>query len=152
MASELTVECTATVAIPSSFAARRIRKSDFAAIGDQNFLEHLTYFLPPPPDHEQRLAISTGCAILDQYGGHGAGFMRDDVVERLHRLDQQHLLAAGDMRADLDKGLGVGARPQIDGADHRRLENVRRRYARRRRGPQAGPAWATAIRPAGGCA
>ena len=28
------------------------------------------------------------------------------------------------MGADLDEGLGVGARPQIDGADHRRLEDV----------------------------
>ncbi len=64
-------------------------QGDFAAIGDQDFLEHRG-----SDDHEQGLAIFHRLAILDQNGGHGPGFMRDNVVECLHRLDQQHLLAA----------------------------------------------------------
>ena len=44
-------------------------QGDFAAIGDQDFVEHRGSVF----DHEQRLAIFHRLAVLDQYGGHRAG-------------------------------------------------------------------------------
>ena len=44
----------------------------------------------------------------------------DDLVEGLHRLDDQQRSPVDDLAADLDEGLGAGLGPQIGGADHRR--------------------------------
>ena len=49
---------------------------------------------------------------------------RDDLVEGLHRLDQHQLVAGLHRRADLDERLGLGGRPQIGGADHRRFDRA----------------------------
>ena len=48
----------------------------------------------------------------------------DDVVERLHRLDQQQLVAGLHRRAQLDEGFGVRTRAQIGRADHRRFDRA----------------------------
>ena len=98
-------------------------KRDFAAIGDQDLFEHLVLILcrrlrcgawrgvrAPAGVRRSRAApaLLTGCEILDQDGGDGAGLVRDDVVEGLHRLDQQNFLDFLDMRPDLDEGLSSG--------------------------------------------
>src|SRR5215210_4496897 len=87
MASASAVEWTATVAMPSSLAARRMR----SAISPRFAIRILsnTALL----DHEQGLAVFDRLAVLDEDRHHGAGVGGRDLVERLHRFDQQQLVA-----------------------------------------------------------
>ncbi len=65
-------------------------QGDFAAVGDENFFEHVS---PPEPrrsfDHEERLAIFDGLTILDENAGDSASDGRDNLIERLHGFDEQ---------------------------------------------------------------
>ena len=63
---------------------------DLAAIGDDDFVEHVApacLFVPALVDDEQRLAILDGFAVLYAYGLDHAGDVRLDLVHHLHRLD-----------------------------------------------------------------
>ena len=65
----------------------------------------------------------------DRPGGVGL-----DLVHDLHRLDDADRVADLDRAADLDERLGARAGRAVEGADHRRLDDVagRRRRLRRR--------------------
>src|SRR5687767_14207642 len=121
MASASAVECTATVAMPSSFAARKIRSAIsprlamriLSNIGSRSVLvcwrlagaSQLAFGIAsgrreaadrraePLLDHKQRFPVLLGGAVLDEDRRHGAGARGDDLVEALHGLDEQHLLA-----------------------------------------------------------
>src|SRR4051812_22065590 len=93
------VECTATVAMPSSFAARRIRSAISPRLAIRS-LSNIRSF-----DDEQGLAVLDGLPVLDEDPRHGAGAGRRDLVEGLHRLDEQELVADRNARARLDERL-----------------------------------------------
>ena len=66
-------------------------QGDFAAIGDQDFLEHRAQTITNKGwPYSTGWPSSTRMAVT-------APVLRDNVVESLHRLDQQHLLAGEDM-------------------------------------------------------
>src|SRR5918993_5057645 len=100
MASASAVECTATVAMPSSLQARRMRK----AISPRLAIRILSNIGRRLLDDEQRLAVLHRLPVLDEDRRHGAGARSGDVVEGLHGLDEQELVADLDPGPDLDEG------------------------------------------------
>src|SRR5262249_51039889 len=58
-------------------------------------------------DDHQRLAVFDRLTVLEQNLRHRAGARGGDLVERLHRLDDQQGVADRDRGADVDKGLGA---------------------------------------------
>src|SRR5690349_20181221 len=114
MASASAVECTATVAMPSSLAARRMRSAISPRLA-MRILSNIRLL-----DHQKRLAVFDRRAVFDEDRRDGAGTRRDDLVEGLHGLDEEHLVAGFDFRAHLDEGLGLGGGLAESGADHRR--------------------------------
>src|SRR5262245_701753 len=128
IASASAVECTATVAMPSSLHALWIRRaiSPLFAIRTLSNIGSLRSRAagskraskPVPPvccllpiasfDHDQRLAELDRLAILEQDLGNGPGFGRRDLVHGLHRLDDQQRLALCDTRPDLDERCRAG--------------------------------------------
>ena len=108
---------------------------NLAPVGDQDFIEHRGE-LPDRSqpsrldsvslsfnDH-QRLFVFDRRAIVDQDADDLAGAGRDNVVERLHRLDQQQLVSNLHHRPNFDEWLGFRTGPQIGGADHRRFHGA----------------------------
>src|SRR5690242_751061 len=90
MASASAVECTATVAMPSSLQARRIRR----AISPRLAISILSNITAPVVrkasfDDDQRLAELDGLAVLDENLRDRAGSRRRNLVHGLHRLDDQ---------------------------------------------------------------
>src|SRR5690242_8490524 len=98
IASASAVECTATVAMPSSLQARSTR----SAISPRLAMRILSNIPVTPEfagrahrslDHHQRLAEFHRLAILDEDFADRAGTRRRDLVEGLHRLDQEDAFA-----------------------------------------------------------
>src|SRR6185437_9365381 len=56
-------------------------------------------------DDHQRLAELDGLTVLEQDLGHGAGARRRNLVERLHRLDDEERVADLHAGADVDERL-----------------------------------------------
>ena len=79
---------------------------DLAAVGDQDLVEHASRSL----DHDQGLAVFDRLAVLDQDRGDHAGARRDDLVEGLHRLDEQDLSPALTVLPISTKALASGWR------------------------------------------
>src|SRR5947209_18367627 len=105
MASASAVEWTATVAMPSSLQARRTR----SAISPRLAIRTLSNILPPVSlDHDELLAVFDRLAVLDEDRRDGAATVRHDVVEGLHRLDEQEPVADPDERPDFHKRLRIG--------------------------------------------
>src|SRR6185295_5318846 len=75
-------------------------------------------------EDEERLAVFDRLAVLDQDGLDRAGSVGVDLVHQLHRFDDADDVALLDLLPDLDERLGVGRRRAIEGADHRRLDDV----------------------------
>src|SRR5580700_941172 len=96
------VECTATVLMPSSRQARRIR----SAISPR--LAMTSFSIMDLFDDEQRLAELDRIAVLRHDRGDAAGLVGLDLVHHLHRLDDAQHLADLDFIADLDKRLRAG--------------------------------------------
>src|SRR5271166_4662076 len=96
IASASAVECTATVAIPSSRQARWMRRAISPRLAIRIFWNNGLF------QDDQHFAILDGGAVLDQDRGNRTGFRCLDLVEGFHRLDQQqglpcrHLLPGGD--------------------------------------------------------
>src|ERR1700712_5621832 len=141
MASASAVECTATVAMPSSLHARRIRNaisprlamrilSNMAswvassewqiANGRQGRTRYSPLAIRPLLNNHQRFAEFDRLAVLDENLGDGARARRWNLVHRLHGFDDQQRLPDRDLAADFDERLGAGLRRPIGGADHRR--------------------------------
>src|SRR5262245_66407630 len=87
MASASAVECTATVAMPSSLHARNTRSAISPRLAIRIFSNMASF-----NDHE-RLAELDRLAVLDQDLDDSAGARRRDLVHRFHRLDDQDRVA-----------------------------------------------------------
>src|SRR5262245_66001334 len=98
MASASAVECTATVAMPSSLHARSTRSAISPRLAIRIFSNMASF------DDHQRLAELDRLAVLDQDLDDGARPRRRDLVHRLHRLDDEQRLAGLHARADLGEG------------------------------------------------
>src|SRR5690606_22595354 len=103
MASASAVEWTATVAMPSSLQARRMRR----AISPRLAMRILSNMPTALLDDEERLAILHRLPVLHQDRRDRAGARRQDVVEGLHGLDEKQLVADLDARAHFDEGLRI---------------------------------------------
>src|SRR5262245_14712055 len=146
MASASAVECTATVAIPSSLQARRMRRAISprlamrilsnmvpqrgewrVANGEWSYTATIRHapFATRSFNDDQRFAELDRLAVLDQDLRHGAGAGRGDLVHRLHGFDDQKRLADRDLGADLDERFCAGLRRPIGGPDHRRGHRAR---------------------------
>src|SRR5579862_1259029 len=112
------VECTATVAMPSSLQARSTR----SAISPRLAMRILSNIELSLDDH-QRLAIFDRLAVFDENLNHRAGARRWDLIHRLHRLDDEQRLAGLHLAADFDEGPRARRRAEIGGADHRRNDD-----------------------------
>ena len=120
-------------------------QGDLAPVGDEDLVEHRALL-----DHEQRLAVFDGRAVLDEDRRDGAGARRDDLVEGLHGLDEQNLVAGLNLGADLDEVLGLRRGLAVGGADHRRQHGARMgRAARPCRGRSSAAAGGGATTAAG---
>src|SRR5690606_27502906 len=100
MALASAVECTATVWMPSSLQARRMRR----AISPRLAIRTFWNMKPPLLDDDERLAVFHRLCILDEDARDGAGAMRRDLVHGLHRFDDEQGLAFAYLGADIDKG------------------------------------------------
>src|SRR6266853_6595307 len=168
MASASAVEWTATVGMPRSLEARKMRSaisprlamrifSNMAAIrpyrtpspvvgegwgggsgNDATEVPHSTTPTPDPSpqgggekkevaslDNHQRLAEFHRLGVLEQDLGDRAGLGRGNLVERLHRFDDQQRIAGLDHGAHVAEWLGAGLGGPIGGADHRRGDDAR---------------------------
>src|SRR5690606_20460474 len=112
-------ECTATVLMPSSRQARRMRRAISPRLAMRIFSN-----MAASADHEQGLAVLDRLAVLDQDGLDHAAGVGLDLVHQLHRLDDAQALAAGDLLAELDQRLRARCAGAVEGADHRRLDDV----------------------------
>src|SRR5450756_2539258 len=141
MASASAVECTATVAMPSSLHARstrraisprlamrilsnmlpcwRVANGEWRIVRVKNYSPFATRHSPLFYNH-QRLADFARLAVLDENLRHGARARRRNLVHRLHRLDDQKRLSDRHLGADFDERLGAGLRGPIGRTDHRR--------------------------------
>src|SRR5271157_3065446 len=97
IASASAVECTATVGMPSSRQARWMRSAISPRFAMRIFWNNASF-----QDH-QRLAVLDRRAAADQDPRDRAGPGSTDLVERLHRLDQQQGLPGGNALADIDE-------------------------------------------------
>src|SRR5882672_12020662 len=135
-ASVSTSEWTTTVRIPISRQARWMRSAISPRLAMRIFSNTLA-------EDEKRLAVLDGLAVLHQDRLHHPGGVGVDLVHQLHRLDDADDLAFLDRLADLDERLGVGRRRAVEGADHRRLDDVpldgRRGFGHSRKGGYVGP-------------
>src|SRR6478752_3380460 len=80
---------------------------------------------------EQRLPEFDGLSVLAEDLAHRASLVGLDLVHDLHRLDDADRLAFLDHRADFREGFRPGARRPVEGAYHRRFDDVtgvRRRF------------------------
>src|SRR5882724_1068631 len=97
IASESAVECTATVAMPSSLQARSTR----SAISPRLAIRILSNITSPASfDDHERLTILDRLLVLDEECYNGAGPRRHDIVESLHRLDDEDAVALRHLRSD----------------------------------------------------
>src|SRR5690606_24587816 len=88
-----TVECTATVRVPSAWQARRMR----SAISPRLAMTTLSRGMSSASaDHEQRLVELDRLSALAHDRQHGAGDVGLDRVEHLHRLDDGQRVAGID--------------------------------------------------------
>src|SRR5512146_1483879 len=97
-----TVECTATVRMPSSLQARRMRSAispRFAMTTFSNMVSSL--------DNEQRLPEFHGVAVAGENRLDDAGLVGLDLVHHLHGLDDAQHVAFLDALAHVGEGLGA---------------------------------------------
>src|SRR5512137_2033616 len=81
------VECTATVLMPSSRQARRIRSAISPRLAMTTFSSIVVVPRAALFDHEQRLAELDRIAVLDQDRDDAPGLVGFDLVHHLHRFD-----------------------------------------------------------------
>src|ERR1700722_12992919 len=93
------VECTATVLMPSSRQARRMRR----AISPRFAMTTFSIIWSPLFDHEQRLAELDRLAVLGEYGGDPPRLVGLYLIHHFHGFDDAQNLADFDFGADLDE-------------------------------------------------
>src|SRR5512134_1281241 len=90
------VEWTATVLMPSSRQARRMRSAISPRLA-MTILSSISGPAVPSLDREQRLAELDRLAVLGEHRHHLAGALALDLVHHLHRLDDAEHLADADL-------------------------------------------------------
>src|SRR5262245_51246877 len=141
MASASAVECTATVAMPTSLQARSTRSAISPRLAINTLSNIAARRLRALLDNDKRLAELHRMAIADQDGRDGASLRRRNVIHGLHGFDNQDGLALSDPGPDVDEGSSSRFGRQVGRADHRRLDAagmlagiLRHRLRRRPRG------------------
>src|SRR5690606_24377462 len=114
-----TVECTATVRMPSAWQARRMR----SAISPRLAMTTLSSIVRASADHEQRLVELNRLAAFGEDLQDRARDVGLDRVEHLHRFDDAQGVAGLDGLADGDERRLVGCRRGIERADHGRAHD-----------------------------
>src|SRR6056297_1068653 len=99
IASASAVECTATLWMPISRAARITRR----AISPRLAIRILSNISPPLLDDHQRCAIFDRRAIFDQDALDGAGPRGRNMVHGFHRFDDQQRVTLGHAVTDTDE-------------------------------------------------
>src|SRR5947207_11548558 len=107
IASASAVECTATVAMPSSLQARSTRSAISPRLAMRILSNIRTRGASAAPlfDDHQRLAIFDRLTVLEQNLHDGSSARRRDLVHGFHRLDDQQRIARLHLAADLDEVL-----------------------------------------------
>src|SRR5262245_15495680 len=123
MASASAVECTATVAMPSSLQARSMRSAISPRLAIR-ILSNMPRKRLTLLDDSERLGIFDGLAVIDEDGEHGAGVGGRDVVHGLHSFDDEDGLTRRNLGAGFDERRGAGLRRTIGGADHGRMHRA----------------------------
>src|SRR5438477_5498807 len=114
------VECTATVSMPSSRAARMMRSAISA-----RFAMRILWNISSAADRsdglepEQGLSVLDRAAVLDERIEQPPGLLRLDLVHQLHRLDDAEHLPLLHHLAHLHERRVVGRGGAIEGADER---------------------------------
>src|SRR5438477_5694946 len=120
MASSSAVECTATVAMPSSLHARSTRNAISPRLAMRIFSNIATAQGGwRSLDDHQRFAELHRPTVLKHDLAHRATPRRRNLVHGLHRLDDQKRFPGADAVADVDEGRGARLRAAVGGADHR---------------------------------
>src|SRR3954465_10639246 len=114
MALASAVECTATVEMPSSLQARRMRSAISPRLAIRTFWNMPVLLF----DDDERFAIFDRLAVFNQDAGDRARAMCRDLVHGLHRLDDQQGLAFADPGADFHEGGLARLGRTIGSADH----------------------------------
>ena len=96
-------------------------KGDFAAIGDQDFFEHFSAITGDQPAAGR---YSTGCESSTRMAVTVPLLCATMSLNVFIASTSSTFWPSVTCGADLDEGLGVGARAQIDRADHRRFQRV----------------------------
>src|SRR6185312_6510705 len=109
-----TVECTATVLMPSVWQARSTRR----AISPR--LAMTTLSSMTSADHEQRFVEFDRLAGRGQDSHHGAGLIGFDLVEHLHCFDDAQRVAGLHLLTDLHERWAFRIGGGVERADHRR--------------------------------
>src|SRR5688572_3646314 len=108
------VECTATVLMPSSRQARKMRSAISPRLAIRTLssigvaLVRGLFFADLFFDYEERLAELDRAAVLDEDADDAAGELRFDLVHHLHRFDDAERVARLDLGADLDERFRAG--------------------------------------------
>src|SRR5690606_17967924 len=118
--SRSAVECTATVLIPSSRQARRMRSAISPRLAMTIFssMEECVSRWRTLFDDEQRLVELDRLGVFDQDGLDDPILVRFDLVQHLHGFDDAERIANLDPGSDLNEGLGARRRRTVEGADH----------------------------------
>src|SRR4051795_10499182 len=93
------VECTATVLMPSSRQARRMRSAISPRLAMTTFSS-----IARLPDHEERLGELDRVAVLDEHRHDAPGFIGLDLVHHLHGFDDAQHVTLLHLGADVDEG------------------------------------------------
>src|SRR4051794_27929392 len=124
IASASAVECTATVAMPSSLQARSMRSAISPRLAIR-ILSNMPGKRLALLDDGKRLGIFDRLTVVDEDGEHGAGVRSGYVVHGLHGFDDEDGRAGRHARADLDERRGARFRRAVGGADHWRMHRAR---------------------------
>src|SRR4029077_21020412 len=147
MASASAVECTATVAMPTSLQARSTRNAISPRLAIKPLSNIAARRLRALLDNDKRLAELHRMAIADEDGRDGASLRSRNVVHGLHGFDYEDRLALGHAGPDVDEGGCARLRCQVRRANHGRLHATRMLAGvvgggRRRRAQGGGDGWA----------
>src|SRR5690606_21671999 len=128
MSSRSAVECTATVFNPSSLQARMMRSAISPRLAMSTFC--IAASGSGSGDAEQGLIEFHRLAVVHQDGLDDTGLVRFDVVHHLHGFnDAQHVTGLHSL-ANFNEGGRLGGRRAVEGADHRRANQVTGRLRR----------------------
>src|SRR5262245_49916786 len=123
MASASAVECTATVAMPSSLQARSMRSAISPRLAIRILSNMRTKRLALLDDRE-RLGIFDRLTVVDEDCEHSAGMGRRDGVHGLHGFDDEDGLARGNLGPGFDERRSARLGRAIGGADHGRMDRA----------------------------